>query len=156
MLGFTLSDLEVSLDFNFKNTKEESRINQFVKIIGNFNVADAENYFDEEYEDSMKMNQYNILAALNQVLEKFKSEGDTKLYMKRGSCKKLCFEGQDQLYQLVGNNSGHTFDFGIIEKDNKIVDFHGCMGFFDCNGNPSTKYQTMCVTYALKLAEMSK
>ncbi len=156
MIEFTLPNLEVSLDFNFQNIKEESRIKKFVKLISEFKISDAESYFDAEYADGMKMNQYNILGALNQVLEKFKSEGDTKLSMRRGTCKKLCFEGQDQLYQLIGNNSGHTFDFGIVEKGGMIVDFHGCMDFIDCNGSPSTKYQTMCVTYALKLSEMKK
>ena len=156
MNQFTSSNLEIFIDFEFNNSEEKSRINQLVKMLTEFDLVGAEEYFDKDYKDDLKMNRYNVLAALDQVLKKFKLEGDTKLAIKRGYCSKPCYSGQDEMYQLVGNNSGNTFDFGFMEKENKIVNFYSCMSFVDCNGKPSDKYQKMCFEFVYKLSKMMK
>lgn len=156
MMSTKILGLDILTEFDFNSEKEETRINTFIQMLQSFNLIEAESSISEAYEDKLKMNKYHILAGLKEVLDKFITEGDTELTLKRGYCSKVCYDGQDEIYQLIGNHSGNSFDFGIMEEGNKISNFHGCMNFVDEQGNASKKYQTMCVAYALKMAQFVK
>ncbi len=149
-------DLIINLEFDFIDKNEKSKINRFVQLIKDFDISEAEKLITDDFNtEYTEFNKYHKLAALKKVLLEFRKKGDTELAFQKGQCKEKCFK-RDNLYQLIGNNSGLTFDFGIIEEDGEIVNFHNCSGFIDQYGWPSNNYKDMQWTYMLKLMEFTE
>ncbi len=147
--------LDITFDLEYKDDKEKNSMHKFAELLSQFNLSGVEKLISEDYkEENFKANKYHLLIGIKVVLDKFISEGDRKLLVRRGSCALNCYKGKDNLYQLIGTTSGHTFDFGIIEKDGEIVNFHACAEFVDEKGKVSENYHTMFITHVLKLARI--
>ncbi len=154
-----IKNLGITINTDAIHHSKKSIALRFIEFLQEFKIDEIEKLLDEDFKDSLNLNKYENLAAIKAVLQKFKEEGDTELTLNQGKCKiknNRCSKANSDIYQLIGNNSGHTFDFGIDEKKGEITEIYSCMYFYDKHGNKSKNYHTMFVTYALKLADFMK